>query len=123
MALRSEGGTGYIATSDGVTWTTILTISPNTNEVWFIKAQILARDGSDPPLLNLYDVTLATVVRGSGAPTGNLLGVSTQEDAAYTAADIRLNVSGNTVQVQVLGVAATNLDWSARYTALVEDGL
>ena len=105
---------GDVDTADA-TWTTILTLSPSaTTSLGLVGTVTAIRDDGAAGGVWTFQ---ARVLRGaSGAPAVPtlLFGLSDHDGTGW---DVRAQVSGNTVVVQVHGEAATDITWRAEVQA------
>lgn len=106
--------TGDVDTTDA-TWTTIVTLSPSTSTGLTLRGSVAAirDDGTEA---GGWDFTVRVRRGSSGNPvTGTAFFALAEHDG--TGWDVRVQTSGATVVVQVLGEAATNITWRAEVAA------
>lgn len=102
--------TGDVATTDA-TWTTVLTLSPRTSSSLLLHGSVTAiRSTGAEGGAWTFDARVRRGATGAPVVPTVLFGLT---DADGTGWDVRLQVSGTTVVVQVHGEAAKNITWRA----------
>jgi len=109
--LHSAKGTAQ--TTDGTTWTTVATYTLATNATAIIETWVVGKDTTGK-VATARSVQGLERISGTNTLIGtivNLLTFAAGSNAALVTCASRLNISGNDIQFQVTGVAATTIDW------------
>lgn len=112
--IHNVKGTG--STTDAVTWTTIASYTLATNATVQIETWLIGKD-STGKVASAKGVQSLERISGTPALIGSivdLLGFAAGSNALLTTAAHRINLSGNDIQLQVKGVAATTIEWMGR---------
>lgn len=107
---------GVVQTTDGTTWTTISSYTLSTNATVSIKTWLLGKDSTGKVAVS---EGIQSLERIAGTPTligsvVELLTFALGSNATLTTCAQRLNLSGDIIQLQVKGVAATTIDWQGK---------
>lgn len=101
------GGTGATDQTTDATPTTFATIATITDSITMIESRIL---GIKDDQTTGYGATLVSVYRNDSG-TLTKVGETLDENSEFTTATSGTNTSSENVLVQVVGEAATNIDW------------
>lgn len=102
------------STTDGTTWVTIAYYTLDSNASFSIdKIWVVGKDGSGNTATangSHRGKRVSGTVSAIGSLT-TLVTMVTGSDVALSTSDYRINISGNDIQLQVKGVAATVIEW------------
>lgn len=107
---------GVTSTTDGTTWTTVATYTLTTNatiqiEVWLVGKDSTGKVATAKSIQSLERIGGASTLIGSIV---DLLTFAAGSNALLTTSSLRINLSGDDIQLQVRGVAATTIEWMGR---------
>lgn len=105
---------GTATTTDGTTWTTVLSYIPPVNSVTRGNYVIAGKDSSingasQGGIFGTTRVTEDTTLLNFGSESGFV-------SAALSTIQTRVQVTGTTIEIQVKGVAATTIEWFCELT-------
>ena len=101
------GGTGASTQTTDATPTTIVTVSTTTDSITMIESKIIAIQDDQT---TGYGATLVSIYRNDSG-TLTKVGETLDENTEFTTATSGTNTSSEDVLIQVVGEAATNIDW------------
>lgn len=124
MAIKKEitykkGGT---TTTDHTTWTTIATVPMAANGVASILWRALGRDTTSGKLAHSYGSHQANRIAGTLALAENiliLLTFTSGSDITLRLCTVRINISGDDIQLQVRGAGALTIEWYGKLEVLM----
>jgi hypothetical protein len=111
-------GTG--STTDGTTWVTIATKTLSANGNYLLKGIWLSGKMADGTAAFFEGSHRVKRVSGTVTAVGALLTIlsfNAGSDNTLRNSAARINISGNDVQLQVRGIAATNISWQGGFIA------
>lgn len=103
---------GTASTSGAVTGNVVTIALGGTAGAFSIEALVVGFESSTPAGV-AYKLIAGAITDGASATVIGTADVTSNEDAALTAASVDLVASGNNVIVQVTGVAALDINWKA----------
>lgn len=112
--IHNSKGVGQ--TTDGTTWVTITTYPLSTDAAISVKTWLVGKDSTGKAAIS---EGIQSIERISGTPAligsvVELLSFALGSNAALTTCAQRLNLSGDNIQLQAKGVAATTIDWQGK---------
>jgi hypothetical protein len=111
-----------VNTTDGTTWTTIASYIVSTNSVFVINdIWVIGKDGSGN-VASASGKQSGKRVSGTVSMIGSLTSLLTMalgSDVVLNTSDYRINISGDIIELQVKGVAATTIEWIGGFTIIL----
>lgn len=105
---------GTVSTTDGATWVTLASYTLSSNAVASIKnISVIGKDGAGN-MAEAQGTQRVKRVSGTLSAVGSLVDLITMivgSDVALNTSAYRINISGDVIQLQVKGVAATTIEW------------
>jgi hypothetical protein len=113
---------GTVSTSDGVTWTTLASYTLASNASFSIRNIIaLGKDGSGNTA-EVQGTQRGKRVSGTITMVGSLVDLVTAlvgSDVVLNTSAYRININGDIIELQVKGVALTNIDWIGSFDIMI----
>ena len=104
---------GTTSTTDGTTWVTVASYPLSTNATTMLETWLVGKDSTGKVATN-KSVQGLERISGTNTLIGSIVDILTfalGSNAALVTCASRLNISGDNIQLQVKGVAATTIEW------------